>query len=143
MDIRFSITQKDGKLEKMMNKIPSTIKTEVIKEALRFYLRAVRDREIESDFLDAELLADFQSNISKKIDIEDMKQLLGARPVGSTIINTISEQPNNKVTENAQIEDTSSNNDYENNEYEDYEEEKEEDTTSNTFINVDIDEDDF
>lgn len=140
MDIRFSITQKDGKLEKMMNKVPSTIKTEVIKEALRFYLRAVRDREIESDFLDAELLADFQSNISKKIDIEDMKQLLGARPVGSTIINTISEQPNNKVTENAQMEDTSSDNDYE--DYEDYEEE-EEDTTSNTFINADIDEDDF
>lgn len=140
MDIRFSITQKDGKLEKMMNKVPSTIKTEVIKEALRFYLRAVRDREIESDFLDAELLADFQSNISKKIDIEDMKQLLGARPVGSTIINTISEQPNNKVTENTQMEDTSSDNDYE--DYEDYEEE-EEDTTSNTFINADIDEDDF
>lgn len=142
INIRFTITQKDGKLEKMMNKVPSSIRTEVVKEALRFYLRAVRDREIESDFLDAELLSSFQSNISKKIDIEDMKQLLGAKAVATATVNTteIVERTNDKK-DNIKNEDID--NYEENNDDEYLENEDEEDTTSDTFINIDIDEDDF
>lgn len=133
MDIRFAITPKDGKLEKMMNRVPSTIRNEVIKEALRFYLRAVRDREIESDFLEAELLSDFQSNISKKIDIEDMKELLGARAVATATISTTPvTQQSTAVVDSYDYKDCC---------YDDIDEDNEEDCTLNTYINEEFDDD--
>ena len=134
MDIRFAITARDGKLEKMMNRVPSTIRNEVIKEALRFYLRAVRDREIESDFLEADLLSDFQSNISKKIDIEDIKELLGARAVATA---TISSTPVIQQSESPVVD----NNDYKDCCYDDIDEDNEEDCTLNTYINEEFDDD--
>lgn len=135
MDIRFAITARDGKLEKMMNRVPANIRNEVIKEALRFYLRAVRDREIESDFLEAELLSDFQSNISKKIDIEDMKELLGARAVATATISSTSaiQQSESTVVDNNDYKDCCHNNIDE--------DDDEEDCTLNTYINEEFDDD--
>lgn len=136
INIRFSITPKDGKLEKMMSKVPANIRTEVVKEALRFYLRAVRDREIESDFIDAELLTDFQSNISKKIDIEDMKELLGAKAVATATINSTYAAPQSvapvvSYDYNNISDDTN----------DDFDDEEEDDSVTNTYINDDFDDD--
>lgn len=138
INIRFAITARDGKLEKMMSRVPSAIRNEVVKEALRFYLRAVRDREIESDFIDAELLTDFQSNISKKIDLEDMKELLGAKAVATATINSTSTTPQSAAP--VVSHDYNNISDDTNDDFDD-EEEDEDDSVTNTYINDDFDDD--
>ena len=47
-EIRFSLSYKDGKLEQMMNCVNAGVRTELVKEALRYFLSHVRDEKVES-----------------------------------------------------------------------------------------------
>ena len=88
-EIRFSINQKDGKLEKMINKIPSTIRTEVTKEALRYFLNAVRDNKIESNYIDSSVLQEFKTDIKDNLlTLDDMFRILDSRAVAQAVVTT-------------------------------------------------------
>lgn len=79
-EIRFNISAKDGKLEGMMNSIPSGIRTEVVKEALRYFLCNVRDKKVESDYINADLLQEFKTDVQQDVfSLQDMFKLLELR----------------------------------------------------------------
>lgn len=76
-EIRFTVSSKDGKLEKMLAKVNAGARTEFVKEALKYYLIQIRDEEVESMYLDASDLAEFKSDIkSKSSTLDDVINLL-------------------------------------------------------------------
>lgn len=88
-EIRFNINQKDGKLEKMINKIPSAIRTEVTKEALRYFLNAVRDNKIESNYIDSILLEEFKTEVKDNLfTLDDMFKILDSRATAHAVVTT-------------------------------------------------------
>ena len=81
-EIRFSLSARDGKLEQMMHAVNSGVRTEVVKEALRYYLSHVRDEKIESMYIDSTDLAKFKSNAKADVfSLEDMMRILECRTV--------------------------------------------------------------
>lgn len=81
-EIRFSVSSKDGKLEGMLNVIPSGIRTEVVKEALRYFLSHVRDNKVESNYIDSDLLDSFRTNVKENLfSMEDMLRIIDSRVV--------------------------------------------------------------
>lgn len=81
-EIRFSVSSKDGKLEGMLNAIPSGIRTEVVKEALRYFLSHVRDNKVESNYIDSDLLDSFRTNVKENLfSMEDMLRIIDSRVV--------------------------------------------------------------
>lgn len=95
-EVRFSVTGKDGKLEGMLNAIPSNVRTEVAKEALRYFLMQVRDRKVESNYINAELLDDFRVDIEKNsFSVEDMMKILSSQQtfLNQSKVQYIAEQP--------------------------------------------------
>lgn len=79
MELRFTVSGKDGKLEKMLNEVPSQVRAEFAKDALRYYLRAIRDNQVESDYIDSSQLCKYQPNISQKIaTMDDLRVLVGS-----------------------------------------------------------------
>lgn len=79
-EIRFSVSSKDGKLEGMLNAIPSGIRTEVVKEALRYFLSHVRDNKVESNYIDSDLLDSFRTNVKENLfSMEDMLRIIDSR----------------------------------------------------------------
>ena len=88
-EIRFNVSHKDGKLEGMLNCIPSGIRTEVVKEALRYFLCSVRDNKIESDYIDASLLQKFKTDVKEtSFSLEDVFRLIETRPMQTIMTNT-------------------------------------------------------
>lgn len=88
-EIRFNVNQKDGKLEKMINKIPSAIRTEVTKEALRYFLNAVRDNKIESNYIDSILLEEFKTEVKDNLfTLDDMFKILDTRATAHAVVTT-------------------------------------------------------
>lgn len=88
-EIRFNVNQKDGKLEKMINKIPSAIRTEVTKEALRYFLNAVRDNRVESSYIDSTLLEEFKTEIKNNLfTLDDMFKILDTRATAHAVVTT-------------------------------------------------------
>lgn len=93
-EIRFSVSSKDGKLEGMLNAIPSNIKTEVAKEALRYFLTHVRDKKVESNYIDAELLSQFRVDVEKNsFSVEDVMKILTSQQTFSNQPQYIVEHP--------------------------------------------------
>lgn len=104
-EIRFNINQKDGKLEKMINKIPSIIRTEVTKEALRYFLNAVRDNKIESNYIDSSVLQEFKTDIKDNLlTLDDMFRILDSRAVAQAVVTTTTNTNATSVTPVLQTE---------------------------------------
>lgn len=81
-EIRFSLSNKDGKLEQMVKSINSGVRTEVVKEALRYFLSHVRDEKVESMYIDSTDLSDFKNNVKPNLfSMEDMMYMMQNRPV--------------------------------------------------------------
>ena len=92
-EIRFSVGQKDGKLERMLNCIPSNIRTEVIKEAIRYFLNDVRDNKVESDYIDSDILSSFRTKVQEPIfTINDMFKILDSRTIQQSLSETVAAQ---------------------------------------------------
>lgn len=109
-EIRFNVSAKDGKLEGMLNCIPSGIRTEVVKEALRYFLCSVRDNKIESDYIDASLLHEFKTDVKEtSFSLEDVFRLIETRPVQTIMANTqavtIADTPQPSTKDNPLIVD--------------------------------------
>ena len=81
-EIRFSLSAKHGKLEQMVNSINSGVRTEVVKEALRYFLSHVRDEKVESMYIDSSDLSEFRNNVKPNMfSMEDMMYMMQNRPV--------------------------------------------------------------
>lgn len=81
-EVRFNVTQKDGKLERMIQCIPSNVRTEVVKEAIRYFLNHVRDNKVESDYINSDILSDFKTNVQEPhFTINDVFKLMESRAV--------------------------------------------------------------
>lgn len=81
-EIRFSLSNKDGKLEQMVKSINSGVRTEVVKEALRYFLSHVRDEKVESMYIDSSDLSGFKNNVKPSLfSMEDMMCMMQSRPV--------------------------------------------------------------
>lgn len=113
-EIRFSVSSKDGKLEGMLNAIPSGIRTEVVKEALRYFLSHVRDNKVESNYIDSDLLDSFRTNVKENLfSMEDMLRIIDSRVVQSAMTQYQSQpqptveqiQPSSNVSEIIKKED--------------------------------------
>ncbi len=107
-EIRFNVSQKDGKLEGMLNCIPSGIRTEVVKEALRYFLYSVRDNKVESDYIDASVLSEFKTNVKEtSFSLEDVFRLIETRPAQTIMANTqavtIADTPQPSIKDNPLI----------------------------------------
>ena len=70
-EVRFTVTNKDGKLSPMMAKVNAGVRTEFVKEALKHYFIQIRDGEVESMYLDASDLAEFKSDVKSKTSTLD------------------------------------------------------------------------
>ena len=85
-EVRFSVSQKDGKLEAMLNCIPSNVRTEVVKEAIRYFLNHVRDNKVESDYINSDVLSGFKTNVQEPhFTINDVFKLMEARAVAQPV----------------------------------------------------------
>lgn len=85
-EVRFNITQKDGKLERMMQCIPSSVRTEVVKEAIRYFLNHVRDNKVESDYIDSDVLSQFKTDVQEpQFTISDVFKLMESRAVAQPV----------------------------------------------------------
>lgn len=81
-EIRFSLSNKDGKLEQMMKSVNAGVRTEVVKEALRYYLSHVRDEKVESMYIDSTDLAEFKSSAKPNMfTMDDMMKIIECRVV--------------------------------------------------------------
>lgn len=81
-EIRFSLSNKDGKLEQMVKSINAGVRTEVVKEALRYFLAHVRDEKVESMYIDSTDLSEFRNNVKPNMfSMEDMMYMMQNRPV--------------------------------------------------------------
>lgn len=81
-EIRFSLSAKDGKLEKMFDCVPGGCRVEVVKEALRYFLSHVRDNKVESMYIDSTDLEEFKSDIKPNLfTLEDMMKLLDSQSI--------------------------------------------------------------
>ena len=108
-EIRFNVNQKDGKLEKMINKIPSQIRTEVTKEALRYFLNAVRDNKVESNYIDSVLLEEFKTEVKDNLlTLDDMFKILDSRATAHAVVTTTTTA--NAVTPEQTVQPVSENN---------------------------------
>lgn len=86
-EIRFSLSAKDGKLERMMNTVSAGVRTEVVKEALRYYLSHVRDEKVESMYIDSSDLSKFKSNAKAEMfSLDDMIRILECRTAHSAML---------------------------------------------------------
>lgn len=86
-EIRFSLSAKDGKLEQMVNSINSGVRTEVVKEALRYFLSHVRDEKVESMYIDSSDLSEFRNNVKPNMfSMEDMMYMMQNRPVQASMM---------------------------------------------------------
>lgn len=85
-EVRFNITQKDGKLERMIQCIPSSVRTEVVKEAIRYFLNHVRDNKVESDYIDSDVLSQFKTDVQEpQFTISDVFKLMESRAVAQPV----------------------------------------------------------
>ena len=86
-EIRFSLSNKDGKLEQMMKSVNAGVRTEVVKEALRYYLSHVRDEKVESMYIDSTDLADFKSNAKPNMfTMDDVMKIIECRAVQPSVM---------------------------------------------------------
>lgn len=85
IEIRFTVSETDGNLKGMLDKVPNGCYTDFTKNALRYYLKAVRDGEVECDFLKPNALDEF------KIDLK------AHEPCLNDILKVIQACSNNKV----------------------------------------------
>lgn len=86
-EIRFSLSAKDGKLEKMLDCVPGGCRVEVVKEALRYFLSHVRDNKVESMYINSTDLAEFKNDIKPSLfTLEDMMKILDSQSVISQSI---------------------------------------------------------
>lgn len=84
-----------------MNTVSAGVRTEVVKEALRYYLSHVRDEKVESMYIDSNDLAKFKSNT--KVDVfslDDMMRILEYRTVQPAMLmpQAIQQHSVNQVT---------------------------------------------
>ena len=103
IEIRFTVSENDGNLKEMMNKVPQGCYTDFTKQALRYYLKAVRDGEVECDFLKPHVLDEFKTALkSQEPSFADVLRLIQAcggvgtvaqTTVPTPIVNTIATQP--------------------------------------------------
>lgn len=88
-EIRFKLNASDGKLCNMVNKIDKDVRTEVIKEAMLYYFRNVRDNKVESNYISASLFEEFNENIEpSQFSINDIFRLLESRPATQVVAPT-------------------------------------------------------
>ncbi|MDY2882997.1 MAG: hypothetical protein SOT71_10130 [Romboutsia timonensis] len=109
-EVRFNITQKDGKLERMMQCIPSSVRTEVVKEAIRYFLNHVRDNKVESDYIDSDVLSQFKTDVQEpQFTISDVFKLMESRAVAQPVFQApiVQHQPiqHQDVTKEVVVED--------------------------------------
>ncbi|MBQ8997806.1 MAG: hypothetical protein IJ086_03810 [Clostridium sp.] len=99
-EIRFSLSSKDGKLEQMVKKINAGARTEVVKEALRYYLSHVRDEKVESMYIDSVDLSEFKNNVKPNLfSMEDMIDMMQGRPVQAPMM-MLPQQPISEYNQN-------------------------------------------
>lgn len=86
-EIRFSLSNKDGKLEQMMKSVNAGVRTEVVKEALRYYLSHVRDEKVESMYIDSNDLAEFKSGAKPNMfSVDDVMKIIECRAVQPSVM---------------------------------------------------------
>lgn len=79
LEIRFTVNDSDGNLKEMLDKVPDGCYTDFTKTALRYYLKAVRDREIECDFLKPNALDEFKVQLKQQEPkLEDIIRVIQA-----------------------------------------------------------------
>ena len=83
IDIRFKLSEGEGKLYSMVNAIDKRFLTEFVKEAMFYYLQAVRDKKIESKCIEAKDLKKFTVDIEEKqntFSLNDMLEIFRSIP---------------------------------------------------------------
>ena len=84
IEIRFTVSANDGNLKKMLDKVPNGCYTDFTKTALRYYLKAVRDEEVECDFLKSDDLNEFRVNLKQQEPrLEDILRVIQACSVAT------------------------------------------------------------
>lgn len=141
IEIRFTVSETDGNLKGMLDKVPNGCYTDFTKQALRYYLKAVRDGETECDFLKPHALDDFKTELKPSEPcLEDILKVIQAcsnnrvetvapSVVASPIVNNIvtdAETKTERDEDKKEIEDTISSNDLE------------EDENDNRYSNLEI-----
>ena len=64
-----------------MNCVNAGVRTELVKEALRYFLSHVRDEKVESMYIDSTELSQFRSNLKPNLfTMDDMLRLMDTRP---------------------------------------------------------------
>lgn len=77
IEIRFSVSENDGNLKEMLDKVPNGCYTDFTKQALRYYLKAVRDKKVECDFLKPNVLDEFRADLKpENPSLDDIVRLL-------------------------------------------------------------------
>lgn len=83
IDIRFKLSEGEGKLYSMVNAIDKRFLTEFVKEAMFYYLQAVRDKKIESKCIEAKDLKKFTVDTEEKqntFSLNDMLEIFRSIP---------------------------------------------------------------
>lgn len=119
LEIRFTVSENDGNLKEMLDKVPNGCYTDFTKAALRYYLKAVRDKEVECDFLKSGALDEFRVDLKQQEPrLEDILRVIQAcsnnkvETYSTTTISTNAtnnqnlEDKNTGISENNEICDT-------------------------------------
>lgn len=129
-EIRFKLTNSDGKLYSMTEKISKDVRTEVIKEAMLFYFRNIRDNKVESNYISSSLFEEFNENVQpNQFNLNDIFRLLESRPATSVAQQTTTSNTSNSADNNCNYNES-----YEEECEEEYEEDCEEDCEDEDYI---------
>lgn len=76
IDIRFKLSEGEGKLYNMVNSIDKKYVTEFVKEAMFYYLQAIRDRRVESKCVEAKDLKKFATDVQEQQNLFTLNDML-------------------------------------------------------------------
>lgn len=83
IDIRFKLSESEGKLYDMVNAIDKKYLTEFVKEAMFYYLQDVRDKKVESKCVEAKSLKKFAVDVKEEqnsFTLNDMLEIFKSIP---------------------------------------------------------------
>lgn len=132
LEIRFTVSDSDGNLKEMLDRVPSGCYTDFTKTALRYYLKAVRDGEVECDFLKPNALDEFKVQLKQQEPrLEDIIKVIQAcsnsRAEATPV--TLTTTDNQKLDSNVDVSEVN------------YESEDEEEREYDIDINIEDNED--
>lgn len=83
IDIRFKLSETEGKLYNMVDTIDKKYLTEFVKEAMFYYLQDVRDKKVESKCVEAKSLKKFAVDVKEEqnsFTLNDMLEIFKSIP---------------------------------------------------------------